>query len=323
VRQKLELYYKPLLTVHMEQVVAAVAGFASHVIYFRKGEHHLNGPKYIQIFVAAIVASTAFLVYEGYDQLWHSVLRVLGLAVCYLSGLYVSLILYRLFLHPLNRFPGPVGARISNLWLSLQLKDFDSFRKHRTLHDKYGFFVRVGSSDLSITHPKAVDIIYSSKSRCTKAAWYDIGAPRIALQTFRVKAMHDQRRRAWSAAFSDKALRGYEQRMRVYQNKLMEQLATFNGKSVNATKWFNLYSFDVMGDLAFGKSFNMLENEEEHWAIKLLNDGMKPLGLMFPVWFFRILTSIPFLSRDWWRFIGFVDERLEERMKVISPKPGS
>ena len=34
-----------------------------------------------------------------------------------------------------------------------------------------------------------------------------------------------------------------------------------------------------MGDLAFGKSFNMLDSGEEHWAIKLLGEGMEPLAL--------------------------------------------
>lgn len=46
------------------------------------------------------------------------------------------------------------------------------------------------------------------------------------------------------------------------------------GQSINASKWFNLYSFDVMGELGFGKSFNMLESGETHWAIKLLGQGM-------------------------------------------------
>lgn len=35
----------------------------------------------------------------------------------------------------------------------------------------------------------------------------------------------------------------------------------------------------VMGDLAFNKSFDMLRTGEEHWAIKLLNEGMEPLSL--------------------------------------------
>ncbi len=42
------------------------------------------------------------------------------------------------------------------------------------------------------------------------------------------------------------------------------------------TKWLNLYSFDVMGDLAFGKSYKMLDSGEKHWLLKLLGEGMDP-----------------------------------------------
>jgi len=33
------------------------------------------------------------------------------------------------------------------------------------------------------------------------------------------------------------------------------------------TTWFNLYSFDVMGRLAFGKEYHMIENGKRHWAL--------------------------------------------------------
>ena len=78
----------------------------------------------------------------------------------------------------------------------------------------------------------------------------------------------------------------------------------------------NHYVFDVMGDLACGTSFNMMETDEEHWAIELLNGGMEPLAWMLPTWLFRILTAIPFASAGWWRFIGFCNQQLEQRMNV-------
>ena len=55
------------------------------------------------------------------------------------------------------------------------------------------------------------------------------------------------------------------------------------------SKWFNLYSFDVMGDLAFGTSYNMLQTGELHWAIKTLNEGMTMAGLNLPIWLFRLV----------------------------------
>ena len=71
-----------------------------------------------------------------------------------------------------------------------------------------------------------------------------------------------------------------------------------------------------MGDLAFGRSFEMLESNQEHWAIKILTVGMKPLGYYFPTWFFRIVVTIPTLMDDWWKFVGYFSQMLDERMKV-------
>ena len=299
-----------------ENTVAFIAGVFSHICYFNRGEHHLYGARYIQIFCAVVSAGVVICYMEG-QALTNAFACVIYIALFYLAGIYLSLLFYRLLLHPLNKFPGPLGARVSNLWFSAQLRNRDAFRKVQHLHERYGDFVRIGSSDLSITHPKAVSAIYGQRSKCTKAAWYDLTRPIESLQTLRIKALHDKRRRVWSTAFSDKALRGYEERIQKYRDKLIAQIETFDGRPINVSKWFNLYSFDIMGDLAFGASFNMLEASEEHWAIKLLNEGIEPLAYLFPIWFFRVLTAIPGLTRDWWRFIDYCAQRVDERRQVF------
>lgn len=71
-----------------------------------------------------------------------------------------------------------------------------------------------------------------------------------------------------------------------------------------------------MSDLAFGKGFGMLDSGEVHWAIRLLNEGMDPMGLMFPSWFFRLLTAIPGAATGYWKFIEFCTEQLQKRMDI-------
>lgn len=294
----------------------AAAGIASHRAYFHRGEHHMYGARYVQIFLALCMITVVLLVKTNGGSISHALVDVLSLALFYLAGIYTSLLAYRVFLSPLTRFPGPYGARISNFWLSLHLADHDAYRRVFNLHKDYGDFVRIGSNDLSIIHPKAVNAIYGPGSNCRKADWYDLTRPMVSMQTTRDQAIHDRRRRVWSAAFGDKALRVYQERIKVYQDKLIAQIASFGDQQVNVTKWFNLYSFDVMGDLAFGTSFGMLESNEEHWAIKLLNEGIEPLGYLFPTWFFRTMTTFPRLMDDWWKFIGYCSQMLDKRMKV-------
>lgn len=84
------------------------------------------------------------------------------------------------------------------------------------------------------------------------------------MHTGRNRAEHDKRRRMWSPGFSDKALRDYEVRMRPYGAELQQRLAVVEGQSLDASKWFNYYSFDAMGDLALFESFQMLQRGQQH-----------------------------------------------------------
>ncbi|KAJ5517182.1 hypothetical protein N7527_008742, partial [Penicillium freii] len=163
--------------------------------------------------------------------------------------------------------------------------------------------------------------IYGAGSKCRKAAWYDLVHPVVSLQTTRDKSLHDQRRRIWSGAFGDRNMRDYEKRMVRYRALLVKAIDETKNQPFDVTKWFNLYTFDVMGDLAFGASFGMLETSREHEAIRLLNSAMTPLAYMFPAWFFRLMTGIPGIARDWWKFISYCTSQMEERIKVKSSNP--
>ncbi|KAA6415515.1 MAG: cytochrome P450 [Lasallia pustulata] len=299
----------------------AAAGIATHLGYFNRGEHHLYSTIYLQIFFAVFATAVAFAVHVDGEPLAQAIAKVASSAGFYLGGLYTSLLVYRTVFHPLNKFPGPFGFRVSNLWFSLQLGNGDGHKKLLKLHEKYGDFLRTGSSDLSIANPNAIAVVYGTKSKCTRAAWYDNLYPMVSLQTVRQKNVHSRRRRLWSTAFSDKALRGYETRIMGYQDRLLAQLATIGRQPVNVTKWFNLYSFDIMGDLAFATSFNMLESTEEHFAVKVLDKGLEPVGWMLPTWMFRLLVAIPGLANDFVRFVKYCNQRLDERMKMTVNTP--
>lgn len=119
------------------------------------------------------------------------------------------------------------------------------------------------------------------------------------------------------------ALRQYEDRILRYSKSLAQQISNLSGKTINASEWFHYYSFDVMGDIAFGKSFDMIETGKSHFALDLLSEGMKPFGVLSPVpWIFCLLTSIPGLGGGFKRFVDWSAEQVRERKKV-SLLPGN
>ena len=271
-------------------LILVVLGAATHRLYLSNGEHHMHGLLYLQIFIGLVTTTTLALVFLGLS-LDHAILKTGPPIILYLFGLFSSLFLSRTLLSPLSAFPGPISAKISTLHFSLSLRASNAHTKLLDLHRRYGDFVRIGSSDLSIIHPAAITAIYGRGSPCTKAAWYDLTNPMTSLQTHRSREVHDKRRRIWSAAFSDAAVRGYEQRIVSIQEELRSKITAREDVSVDANELMSFYNFDVMGDLAFGRPFGMLKDEKEHWVVALLRGAVEPLGLMLPIWVFRVGRS--------------------------------
>lgn len=308
-------------------MLAFITGIGTHQFYFKPYEHHIYPTRYMQAFLLLLILAPLEIDLHLGQKAKSPEFRYVFAAdkykvvASFIAGNYASLLTYRAIFHPYNKFPGPFLARISDIWYSYQCRHAHAPEQLLKLHRKYGDFLRIGSSSLSVVHPDATQAIYGFGSKCTKGLWYDNDYPFNSMHTSRSRVLHDKRRRIWSPAFSDRALRGYEDRMRPYGDKLVEQLRALGGQPINVSDWFNFFSFDVMGDLAFNKSFSMLEKGEQHWAIKLLNGGMEPLFLMLPEWLFRTLTAIPGAAGEYWKFIKYSADAVEDRMQYKPEVP--
>ncbi|KAF1349719.1 putative P450 monooxygenase [Delphinella strobiligena] len=297
-------------------VVAFGQGVLSHIL-FKRGEQHRFPQRFIQFYLVIYLIGVSTLVNYGRLQWSIAISLFTSWTATYFIGLFASLLIYRAFFNPLNKFPGPYSSRISK-WNTVfrNARHLNSDKNLLRLHNQYGRFVRVGPNDLSITEPRAVTATQGPSSKCYKGPWYDVEHPLPSLQLQRPKSAHDRRRRVWSPAFSDKALRGYENRMQKFNHQLISQLYAQAGTPVNATLWFNLYSFDIMGDLAFAKSYKMLESGTPHSAFTILSEGMEAFGYTLPDWAVRLIISIPLLTRPIIKFRAFCAEQTEQRMRV-------
>ncbi|EME46239.1 hypothetical protein DOTSEDRAFT_148279 [Dothistroma septosporum NZE10] len=296
-------------------LLAFTAGVASHLLYFRIGEHHMMPIVYLQLFSLACITVIFGLVSLTEATVYGALGTVSAFAASWLFGVYGSLLTYRLVFHPLNRFPGPWQARLGDLWMSAQLTGLNAYYVFDNLHKQNGPFVRIGSNSLSITDPDMMQPAYGAGARVTKGDWYDGPTPHHSMHTTRDKGLHDRRRRVWAPAFSDKALREYEATVQEFNDKLIRKVTEANGAPLNMTTWFNLYSFDVMGRLAFGKDYGMVESGKRHWALDLLTEGMEISAFKVPTWVFRFPLAVPGAAQGYYKFLSFCSVELRWRVK--------
>lgn len=84
--------------------------------------------------------------------------------------LSLALTLYRLYLHPLSRIPGPRLAAISSAWYAHQVRNGRMLQLGKTLHKQYGPVVRVSPNEIWFASREAFKIIYSERAPSTASS---------------------------------------------------------------------------------------------------------------------------------------------------------
>ncbi|KAE8152770.1 cytochrome P450 monooxygenase [Aspergillus avenaceus] len=305
--------------------LAALSGAATHTFIFRHGEWDLHSPRILLFYLMLLAVSFAIEKNDVFSAWEVSVPSNLAIEMvgCHILGLYSNILVYRGFFHQLSRFPGPFVARFSNLYkMLLCIKKFHLYEETAHLHSQYGDYVRVGPNQLSVTDPEAIQILHGPKAKVTKGIWYSNMEPRISLFNTRNKKEHAQRRKVWDQGFSSRALRDYEPRVYRYKEQLIDAIEQRIGTPMDATKWFNYYSFDIMGDLSFGKSFNMLVDGQDASILTKLHADVTGLTVLGQVpWILPFFKRIPLLNADYLKHWNWISSRVEERMKNIPDRP--
>lgn len=103
---------------------------------------------WLQVIVAALVAEPLLLITQGRKSTPQALLSSAIINTTFVTVLFSSIAIYRLFFHKLCRFPGPKMAALTKFWnLSLAVEGRTPARI-QALHDKYGDFVRIVRPDV-------------------------------------------------------------------------------------------------------------------------------------------------------------------------------
>lgn len=115
----------------------------------------------------------------------------------------------------------------------------------------------------------------------------------------------------------DVALAGYQPQVQRKVDILIQQLLKRQDQSVDITQWATYFTFDVMGEVAFGRDFKQLDDAAEHFAISALHAQMDDIGFLGAVpWLMHLLICIPGLRGPYEIFKRYTVDQVERRKAV-------
>jgi cytochrome P450 len=170
------------------------------------------------------------------------------------------LAIYRLYFHPLARFPGPKLAAATKwyeFWYDVLLPPGGQFSAHvESLHDFYGPIVRINPQELHIRDPEMYEQVYASSTKRDK--WYN--AARMTGKTTDSFStiphdLHRKRRVANAPIMARRTVNAKEAVIATHAAALVENLqrAVEGGEVVDLSVVFLGYSLDVAGAFFFDK----------------------------------------------------------------------
>ncbi|KAI5867907.1 cytochrome P450 [Durotheca rogersii] len=254
----------------------------------------------------------------------------ISLVAVYIAG--VSF--YRIFLHPLRAYPGPVLWRITSIPRSYYLMTGELAFIVAEFHAKYGTAVRIAPDELIYNDPQAWKDIYSHRTAgaaefSKHERGYNLSShiPTSIINSDREE--HSLLRRQLSHGFSDKSMREQEPIIGAYVDLLIQRLYE-NSKGgtapLNMREWYNWTTFDVIGDLGFGSSFDLLRESAYHPWILLITSTIRE-NAIFQALNHLGLQPILGLLHSWGlmpkndEHMALVRAKLKQRMELGVERP--
>ncbi|PIA99137.1 Trichodiene oxygenase [Cercospora beticola] len=222
------------------------------------------------------------------------------LALLVFVGYLASLAIYRLYLSPLAKFPGPKLAALTKwyeAYYEIVLNGQFSFHIE-DLHRQYGPIVRITPEEVHIQDPPFWETLYVKHNRTAKYEWTS-GRFGNSSSVFTTSdpTLHKVRRAPLNYMFSRKAIINFEPVVRKKLDIFCRGLEKFRetGSVCNMTEAFSAYAGDVVTNYCFGYDYDHLSldgfTDSFHDAFMAVS-AFGHVALQFP-WMHSLLNRLP------------------------------
>ncbi|KAI1415050.1 cytochrome P450 [Hypoxylon sp. FL1857] len=217
-----------------------------------------------------------------------------GAAVLLLLSLFVlSRVLYRLFLSPLSKFPGPKFAAATKLYEAYHvLIKNDWLENLKSLHNIYGPVVRIGPNELHFTDHEAC-LQHHKRTDVMKCENY-YGLLNTLLGGLALPQAHSERKALIQPLFTGASLASFSNTvMNTHVESMYQKLTSLsmeNDSLVNLTHVLWAYTNDIMVSYVLGEDRGFLKSSD----LAAVHDSTRPSGA---VDFATLLRSMPSVKR--------------------------
>ncbi|CAL1712458.1 unnamed protein product [Somion occarium] len=237
----------------------------------------------------------------------------------YYATLALSIVVYRLSpFHPLSNIPGPIPNKISMLWMlwiGLQKKRHVYIKQ---LHDKYGDIVRIGPNEVSIRDPSAITPLMGANGWPKGPNWTGrtLNNPTASLIAIRDPALHNRRRRPWTRALNTASVKEFQPLIAKRVKQLVDRLEQqSSSKEIDLSQWISYFTYDFMGDMAFGHWSEMLDEGDKDQLWQILKGALKTMSFLEPIpWLAQFILMIPNAGEGMKHMRKFNLARMQDRM---------
>ncbi|KAJ4335921.1 hypothetical protein N0V87_005777 [Didymella glomerata] len=198
--------------------------------------------------------------------------NIFALGTVFVVVYVFALAVYRLYYHPLAKFPGPFWAKLSTFPAWWHSKNQDRHLWHLSLQEQYGPEYRYAPNSVCLNTPSAYRHLFGPKGNVKKSEYYSVWPKTVNhINTWSATSVpvHARKRRVINYAFSESALRGAEVFVHSNVDRWLSLLGQAKEKGDVWTKGINMADqvtylvFDILGDLCFGKCFDMKEPDSK------------------------------------------------------------
>ncbi|KAK8057947.1 cytochrome P450 [Apiospora saccharicola] len=240
---------------------------------------------------------------EKLIQLRGQVLSWQNLAI--LVTIYVvTLSVYRLFLHPLARFPGPKLAAVTRYYEAYfdVLQEGQYTFKIAELHKKYGPIVRISSYELHVNDPAFHEKLYRQEGRWDKYGWAVNAFGTHGASISKVPHdLHKARRQPLNPFFSKTKVVAREDFINRNIAVLCDRLSQFANTAektktvVDLGAAISALSRDVACEFILDRKYAHLERQDFHVGVTNMLQSAGPIWRItkHAPWFGPLVHSIP------------------------------